>query len=607
MDLADKLNSLPDSPGVYLMKNEQGKVIYVGKARSLKNRVRTYFQASANHTPRVAAMVRQVADIEWIVTDTEVEALILEGNLIKKHRPRYNVRLRDDKSYPYLKLTLNEEFPRLLMVRRVQDDGARYYGPYPEAGALRETLSLLKKIFPLRSCKKKEIRADKPCLNFHIRRCSAPCTGNISREEYREMAERVRLFLEGKGEELLRQLERQMKEAAARLEFERAARLRDQVQALRQVLERQKVAAAGGGDRDVVAVYRGEKDAVGVVFFIRGGKMVGRDYFALPEGGQMEEEELVAAFLKQFYGREVTVPPEIIVPVDLEDREVIAGWLTEKRGKKVQIIVPRRGQKKELLEMAARNAAEIFRLWQEREGTDPFFTALRELKDSLGLEEIPRRIEAYDISNLQGTEPVASMVVFVDGRPAKDHYRRFNLRTVAGPDDYAAMREVIERRLRRLLHREDEEDPSFAAVPDLILIDGGLGQVRAAAEVAAELGLSSLPLLGLAKREELLYSPHRSEPLRLPFHSRALRLLQHIRDEAHRFALTHHRRRRKERSLVSVLDQIPGIGEKRKKALLQTFGSVAKIATASEEELAAVPGMNRAVARRLLAELNKKE
>ncbi|MDN5347525.1 MAG: excinuclease subunit [Clostridia bacterium] len=595
MNIEEKLEHLPDHPGVYLMKDDQGKIIYVGKAASLKNRVRSYFHGQ--HPPRTEAMVRRVADLEYILTDSEVEALVLECNLIKRHRPYYNINLKDDKSYPYLKVTVQEEFPRIQVTRQPLQDGSRYFGPYTRVSALKETLKLLRALFPVRTCRETPLQPkSRPCLNAHIRRCPAPCTGKVNPEEYRRAVEALLLFMEGKQDDLVKEIKRQMNEAAARLEFERAAILRDQLQAITDVLAEQRVASTDGGDRDALAVAREGDEAVGMIFFVRDGKVIGSEHFFLDGAADQSQEEIMAAFVKQYYSNKMEIPAEILLEYPPEDSEVIRQWLSQKLGRKVQLKVPRRGGKLKLIKMVAANAAQILsehRLARQLQAAAGE-AALMELQQFLGLEKLPRRMEAYDISHIQGSEQVGAMAVFVDGRPQPGAYRRFRIKTVAGADDYAALREVLARRFRRL------GDERFGDLPDLVLIDGGRGQLNAAREIMLTLGVGGIPTFSLAKEEELLFSPDNPVPLALPRDSRALRLLQHLRDEVHRFAVTYHRQIRAKTAYRSILDEIPGIGPKRKRALLQHFGSLEGIRRASLEDLLKVKGMDRRAAGEIL-------
>ncbi|KUK40590.1 MAG: UvrABC system protein C, partial [Clostridia bacterium 62_21] len=585
MTLADRAAQMPDRPGVYLFRDERGRVLYVGKAKSLNKRVRTYFQRG--QPAKVMAMLQRAQDLDFIVTDSEIEALILECNLIKEHRPRYNVVLKDDKNYPYIKVTVNEEFPRVLITRRQLQDGARYFGPYTRAGAVHDTLRLLKKLFPFRSCTQQRFTNRRPCLNFHIKRCLAPCTGQVDREEYAAVIREVCLFLEGRHEDLVKDLTARMQEAAEHLEFERAAELRDQIQAIEQVVARQKIVSTRLEDRDVVALARDGDTGQAVVFQVRQGKLVAEESLPLRGTADKSEEEVLAAFIKQYYSRASFIPPEILLNRLLGDEEeVIAAWLAAARRGKVRLETPRRGKKRELVAMAERNAAYLLAREVAREAHDA--EVLAELARALELHAPPRRMEAFDISHIQGREAVASMAVFQDGRPQKAAYRRFRIHS-RGPDDFAAMGEVVARRFARA------DDPKFAPLPDLVLIDGGKGQLNAALKAMRAAGHGEIPVFSLAKEEELIYAPGRSEPIRLPRDAAALHLLQRLRDEAHRFAVEYHRAARTRKTLGSLLEEIEGVGAARRRALLQAFGSLEAIRKASVEELARVPGMNRKV------------
>ncbi|CUU37741.1 Excinuclease ABC subunit C [Armatimonadetes bacterium GXS] len=599
-DLQAKLKTLPKQPGCYIFKDAQGAVLYVGKAVNLRQRVRSYFQKSAQQTPKVARMVRRIADLEWIVTDSELEALILECNLIKQHRPPYNVLMRDDKSYPYLCLTLGEKFPRLLVTRRVRKDGSRYFGPFANSGAVWSTHQLLHRTFPLIPCGKvwSGEPVQRPCLYYHMGRCLAPCAGLADPEEYRKIVQNVVLFLEGKGDDLIKQLETQMEQAAEALEFERAAKIRDQIRALQEVLQKQKVVHPDGINEDVIALVKDERGACVQMFFIRGGKLLGQRHFFLSEGAEDQPGALMQEFLKQYYQDAPEVPERILLPYEVEEARIITQWLKQRRGSAVEIRVPHRGEDARLLEMAAQNAELALQsLRQELEQKAEWLeSALMELQEALRLPTLPNRIEAYDISNIQGIAPVGSMVVFEGGQPKKSDYRRFRIRWhPESPDDFAMMREVLTRRLREAL----EGDEKWRVLPDLILIDGGRGQLNAALEAIRALGFQ-IPTVGLAKRHELVILPDEPDPVELPRHSRALHLLQRIRDEAHRFALTYHRKLREERAHRSPLDEIPGIGPRRKKMLLRLFGSIERIRQASVEELASVPTMTRRLAEQVL-------
>lgn len=584
-ELAEKLSHLPDKPGVYLMKDAHGRIIYVGKAVNLKNRVRSYFQASRGHSPKTLALVARIADLETIVTASEIEALILECNLIKKHRPKYNISLRDDKSFPYVKVTVNEPFPQVYVTRRVVKDGARYFGPYTDAGAVHETIALVRRLFPLRTCRK--LDAPRPCLQHHIKRCLAPCAGKVDELTYGEMVRAVLLLLEGRSDDVVKELRRRMAAAAAGLEFERAARLRDQVAAVEKVVEKQKI-VTGAGDQDAVGLARSAAGTCVQVFFIRSGKLVGREHFLLNGGEDEDDEAALAAFVKQYYSQAAFIPREVLLPLALPEQELLAEWLSGLKGGRVRVEAPKRGTKRDLVVMAADNAAIVLKEQADRLAADVGRTtgAAAELAEYLGLPETPARIECYDISHIQGAETVASMVVFEDGAANKDEYRRYKLQAVEGkPDDFRSMAEVLGRRFR------DAAGP----LPGLVIIDGGKGQLSAALEVIRGLGFT-MPVVGLAKEFEHIFREGESEPLILPRNSQALFLVQRIRDEAHRFAITYHRKLRARRNLVSVLDHVPGIGPARRKALWEHFGSMAKIKAAGVEELAAAPGMTRPAA-----------
>lgn len=588
------------------MKGEADEVLYVGKAVNLRNRLRSYFQSSATHSPKVLRLVDNAADLDFFVTDSELEALILECNLIKRHRPHYNVRLKDDKRYPYIKITWQEDFPRVNVVRRMLADGARYFGPYTSSAAMRQTLDLLRHIFPYLTCKRKITGSDeRSCLYHHIGRCLAPCIGAVSKDDYRDMMQQVCLFLEGKGEEVLASLRQRMETAAENMEFERAAHLRDQIDAVERVIERQRVVSASLVDQDAIAIAREDGEVCTQVFFVRSGKLVGHEYFLMEGGGDVEEPEILSSFLKQFYNHAAHVPPEILLPAEIEENQVIEKWLTERRGGKVSLRVPRRGQKRKLLEMVEENARETLSHLLAREQIERTraLSGVSDLQTQLGLQEPPLRIEAYDISNIQGVAATGSMVVFAEGVPAKSEYRRFKIRAAQGPDDYAMMQQVLRRRFRRATAEEGETQGSWAQVPNLIVVDGGKGQLNAALEVLAEQGLEGVPTIGLAKAREEIFTPGESEPVVLPRDSEALHLLQRLRDEAHRFAIVYHKAMRRSQSLSSILEEIPGIGPKRRRALLRRFTSLDAIRKASLEELASVEGMNENMARRVLEAL----
>ena len=594
----EQLKALPTKPGVYLFKDEAGKALYVGKAASLRQRVRSYFGAPHTLDSKLHNMMSIVQDLDFIVTDSEQEALILENNLIKKHRPRFNVRLRDDKSYPYIKVALIEDWPRVFLTRRFDDDGGRYFGPYASAGSVRRTLDLLKKLF--RYCSPRWVitgRKPRPCFDYSIRRCVGACSSEITKEEYREIIDQVILFLEGKQDKVVRDLRRKMEQAAEALEFEKAASLRDQIQAVESVTEGQKIISAGGGDEDVIAFARERNDACVQIFFVRSGKLIGRENFIL-QGAQDEEPgHIMASFLQQFYGSAPYVPPQILLQTEPEDMPVINTWLDGLRGGKVSLIAPQRGQKKKLVNMVAENAeqalAQLKAKWLADTGKTA--AALKELQERLKLPKLPNRMECYDISNIRGTSAAGSMVVFENGRPKPSAYRRFKIKTVGGIDDYAMMQEVLRRRFKRV---KTQDASSWAVIPDLVLIDGGRGHLTSAQEVMRELEVDSVPLAAIAKEYEEIFLPSAAQSLILPRDSQALYLLQRIRDEAHRFALSYHLHVRKKAALKSEWS-VPGIGPKRKRALVKKFGSVRGIKEASTEELMEVPGMTRRLAERV--------
>lgn len=608
--LTDKLAELPASPGVYLMRSAAGEVIYVGKAAVLRNRVRSYFHSQTGMSAKTQALVAEIADFEVIQTSTEVEAFILEDSLIKRHQPRFNIRLRDDKRYPYLKIT-NEPFPRVMIVRRRQPDGARYFGPYTNVKAMRATLKLAQKLFPIRTCTLdlplKTPR--RPCLNVHIGRCLGPCAEMVTQEEYAEAVTGAAMLFEGRVSGLVGRLRVRMNAAAAAERFEQAAHLRDQIAALTRALERQSVALSDTRDRDAVGVAIEDDRACAEVFFIRGGRLTGRESFHLRAPGDPSEAEVLSAFLSQYYAVAARIPRELLLSGAVEDSESVSGWLSGLAGRRVALRVPVRGEKRRLVEMATENAR--FALKAERLGAalhEEANIALAELAEALSLSTFPQRIEAFDISNTQGTEATGSMVVFEEGRPRRDAYRRFKVQLSGKPDDYAMMREILRRRLRRGLAELNDPTVSrgkFSEFPELLLVDGGKGQLAVASAVLEELELDGIEAIGLAKRHEEVFRPGQSEPLRLPADSKALLLLRQIRDEAHRFAITYHRRLRTRRSLGSQLDEIPGVGPKRRSALVKHFGSVDRLAQASVEEIASLSEIPLSLAKRIKAALAK--
>ena len=606
--LQDKLDSLPDKPGVYIYRDSQDRVIYVGKSIHLRHRVRSYFHASAQQHNKTRELVAHIDDIEFILTDTELEALILECELIKKHRPRYNIRLKDDKSYPYIKITWYEDYPRIFASRRMVQDGSRYYGPYTSSSAVHQTLDLLRKMFPYRSCNREITGKDRrACLYYHIGRCLAPCVGKADAGEYRAVISRVCSFLEGRDQKIVNDLEKRMKEAATKLDFESAAAYRDQVKSVKLVTQ-QKIVSGTRKDQDIVAFARDDGQACAQVFFIRHGKIIGREHFVLEGTTDEDDAVILEAFLQQFYNKAAYVPPEILMPHAVEKARIIENWLRGRRGGSVALRVPKRGQGKKLLQLAAENARETLSALRAQWDADQNrqTQALSELQEALELSTPPARIEGYDVSTFYGTATYASMVVFVHGVARKSEYRRFKIQTVVGhADDYASMQEALRRRFRRAAADQEDadegkkQDTSFAVMPDLILIDGGKGQLGAALEVLSEYGLDHLRVVGLAKRKEEIFVPGQDSPVCLPRDSQGLHLIQRVRDEAHRFAITTHRRARTKIGMASTLEAIPGVGPQRRKALLKAFGSMDRIREATLEELSAVAGITPKVAERI--------
>ncbi len=660
-EFADRLRALPAKPGVYLMKGADGTILYVGKAASLRNRVRSYFQTPSGKERRVRALVRRIADFEFIVTESVQEALLLENLLIKQRKPFFNARLKDDKTYPYIKIDLSEAFPQVYFTRRILADGARYFGPFASAGSVRKTMDLLKKLFPYRSCTKAITGTDeRPCLEFYIHRCVAPCTGEVNADGYREVIHQALRFLEGDSESVERELQSGMERAAEDMQFERAAVLRDQLRAIASVSERQKVVSNRNEDADVIALAYDKGEAWVELFRVRRGKLIGRDHFAMEGGEEEDEAALIEQFVQQFYEASTDVPAALLTQHAIENADAVADWLSGKRGKRVAVSSPQRGAKRRLVQMAAANALEA--LTQRRikwlHESDKALQALAELQEELNLPELPRRIECYDISNIQGTNSVGSMVVFENGRPKTAHYRRFQIKGVSGVDDYASMQEMLRRRFRRLgeerrgahergsagagrddAGRDDDEAEkkerkeraaasprdaapaevpaegespaedgnSFGFTPGLVVIDGGKGHLSAAQQALLELGVTDVPLCSLAKREEEVFLPHTPEPVLLPRQSPGLYLLQRVRDEAHRFAVTYHRQRRSRAATRSRLDDAPGVGPKRRRELVRRFGSASGVQTASVEEIASVKGMSRSSAESLKAFLGGEE
>ena len=599
------LNTLPGKPGCYIMKDDDGRVIYVGKAINLRNRVRSYFHTSVNLDLKTSMLVQKIVDIEWILVGSELEALILEMNLIKKYRPQYNIRLKDDKRYPYIKIHWGESFPRVTVTRHVLQDGSRYYGPYTGVWAVHQTLDILRRIFPYLTCDREITGHDeRPCLYFDIKLCAGPCIGAINQEKYREMINDLGMFLEGHTDPIVSKMRLEMDHASEELRFERAALLRDRIRAIENVIERQKVIFTSDyADSDVLAMARSNGDTCVQVFFIRGGKLIGRDYFLLEGAAGTPDADVLTGFIKQFYDQAQSVPQQVLLPQEVEEAQIIRQWLTQKRGQgMVEIQVPHEGQQQDLIQMAAENAAETLNSlkvqWEQDSHRQEL--ALKDLQDALSLTAIPSRIECYDISNTQGTAAVGSMVVFEQGIPKKKYYRRFNIRSVVGPDDFASMEEVLTRRMNRWKAAQDVDqvpgkkpDPAFAILPDLLIVDGGKGQLGRAIDVFEKFNLiEKVTLAGLAKQNEEFFLPGRSESIMLPRQSQGFYLVQRIRDEAHRFAITAHRVKRDKAGIASRLDSIPGIGPGRRKALLTRFDSIQDIRQATLDELEQVPGIS---------------
>jgi len=604
-DLEEQLKNLPDKPGVYIMKNKDEQIIYIGKAVSLKNRVRQYFQNSRNHSPKVRAMVDNIGEFEYIITDSELEALILECNLIKKHKPKYNILLKDDKHYPYIKVTMDEDYPRVVMTRRIEKDKAKYFGPFSGAYAVRGTLEIIKKLFPVRTCSRTmgKNTKERPCLNYYIGRCVAPCQGDVNKEDYRNMMKDICLFLSGKQEELIEELENKMNCAAENMDYEKAADYRDKIAAIKEIQKKQKVLSSAMEDEDIVAFAHSEDKTCIQIFFIRGGKLIGREHFMLSDTGDESTREVLTEFIKQFYSGTVFIPKEIFLQEEIDEINIIESWLTGKRGSKVYIKVPQKGEKKGLVDMVANNAIitlqnftdKILKEKQMSEG------AIEELSDILGLDSIPTRIEAFDISNIQGVDPVGSMVVFIDGKSRNGEYRRFKIKTVIGANDYASMQEVIERRFKHGLEELsriksqalDVDLSKFSNFPELILIDGGEGHVNAVKEILEGLNID-IPTCGMVKdnRHRTRGLIFNGEEVPIPSDSEAFKLITRIQDEAHRFAISYHRSLRGKGLLVSLLDGIEGVGDVRKRSLIKHFGSMDKIKEANVEELKEAPGMN---------------
>ena len=588
--IEEQLKQLPDRPGVYLMKDEVEEIIYVGKAKSLRKRVRSYFR-KGNHTFKTKILLTHIKDFDYIVTDTEVEAYILEANLIKKYQPVYNIRLKDDKTYPYIKVTVNEDFPRIFKSRILKNDGADYYGPFTNVDGLNKILEVLKKLYSLRTCRK-QIKAgepeERPCLNYHIGKCTGPCIGAISKNEYGDMIKQVTLFLSGHQEKLIKTVEKEMYQAAEKKNFEKAAHLRDSIEAIKGLSVQQKVMYGKNINQDVIAVALSEEEQACVqLLIIRNGRLIAQEYFIMEGTDQVSEKEIMESFLPQYYDKAPQLPEQILLTDNIEELELLRELLNRRKGKKVQVLVPIKGEKKRLIEMALSNAQENLKkeLIKKKYKKTRTSDAVVKLGEYLDLETPPNHIEGFDISNIQGTDPVASMVVFKNGQASKQDYRRFKIKTVEGPNDFAMMSEVIERRYSRLL----KEKKPF---PDLIIVDGGKGQLSASYKDLTKLGLAHLNIIGLAKREEEVFLPGKSGPIIIPKKSTALHLIQRVRDESHRFAVSYHRKLRSRRLTHTMLDDIPGVGQKRRQALLQHFGSLAEIRKANIGKLKEVEGVS---------------
>lgn len=598
--ITEQLRQLPASPGVYLLKDAAGNILYVGKAANLRHRIRSYFGAGQKLSPKLQRMVARVGELDFFVTNSEQEALILECNLIKRHRPRYNVRLKDDKTFPYLRISLGEDWPGVYITRRLEENGGRYFGPFASAKSVRQTLKVIKGIFPFRSCSRTITGTDpRPCLDYYIHRCSGPCVSAVSKEEYDEIIKQVILFLEGKQEVVVKQLESKMSQAAEALDYEQAALFRDQLQAINRVIEGQRIAATVKGEQDVIAFAGDNDQACAQVFFVRGGKLIGRESFVLKGTRSEEPHQIMTSFIKQFYSSSPYIPPLLLLQHPVEDVAVIQDWLQSKKGSRVHIQVPCRGNKRRLVDIVAENAQHGLEQLKIKQLAAPSMiaAALAEIEQELHLPHIPSRMEGYDISNIRGIAAVGSMVVFEEGRPKPAHYRRFKIKTVSGTDDYAMLREVLRRRFRR--SGDASAADSWAILPDLILVDGGKGQLNAALTAMRESGVDSVPVASLAKENEEIFVPRRAVPVILPRTSPGLQLLQRLRDEAHRFALGYYHKVHKRETFASILDTVPGIGPGRKRALLKQFGSVKGIREASEEELAATKGMTKGLARKV--------
>ncbi|MFC2033963.1 excinuclease ABC subunit UvrC [Chloroflexota bacterium] len=598
----EQVKQLPNSPGVYILRDRKGNILYVGKAANLHKRVRSYFSSPKKLTPKLQRMITRINDLDFFITSSEQEALILECNLIKRHKPYYNVRLKDDKTFPYLKINFNEDWPRVYITRQLKENGARYFGPFASAKSIRQTIKVLKGIFPFRSCSRDITGNDpRPCLDYYIHRCLGPCIGEVSKQEYDEVIKQVILFLEGKQEKVIQSLKSKMKEASENLDFEKAALLRDQIQALDKVIEGQKIATIIRGEQDVIAFISDKDRAYVQVFFIRSGKLIGRESFLLQGTSSEKPKQIMSSFIKQFYGSATYIPPLLLIQHPVEDKKIIENWLQNKRGSKVSIQTPYKGNKKQLVNIVAENAKQG--LWQlkvkQQATSSTLKTALAEIERELHLSRSPSRMECYDISNIQGKAAAGSMVVFEKGKPKPSHYRRFRIKAVPEANDYAMLQEVLKRRLKRSGSYGKAASDTWSILPDLIIIDGGKGQLNAVLSVMHEAGVSNIPTAGLAKENEEIFVPQQKEAITLPKNSPGLQMLQRLRDEAHRFALGYHQKIRQKQTFNSALDDIPGIGTHRRQVLLKHFGSIQAIRNADIEELANIKGMNQNLAKKI--------
>lgn len=598
----EQLIKVPPNPGVYLLHNKEGDLLYVGKARNLRNRLRSYFGSKHKLPPKLQKLVTKIHNLDFFITNNEQEAMILELNLIKQHRPHYNIRLKDDKTFPYLKISLNEEWPKILITRHLENDGARYFGPFANAKSIRQTLRVIKRIFPCRTCSRQiSDKITRPCLWYHIGKCLAPCAGDVSREEYQEVIRQVIGFLEGKSDGIIKELKGKMKYSAETMNFEKAALYRDQIQAIQQVIEAQHIATTIHGNKDVIAFVQNKGQTYTQVWFVRQGKLVGRENFVLQGTLSEEPKQIMTNFIKQFYHSAPNIPPTVLLQYPVEDKPMIEVWLQSLAGVKVKIQVPSQGKKRELVDMVVKNTERSLEQYRIKQQISPKMieAALDEIKQIFQLPELPQRMECYDISNIQGRFAVGSMVVFNNGQPEPTGYRRFKIRTVSTVNDYAMLEEVIWRRFKHTKKDNNGEMESWLTLPDLILIDGGKGQLSAAQKALRNTNANFIPVFSLSKRNEEIFTSQSSDPIILPNQSPGLQMLQRLRDEAHRFALNYHQKLRKNKTLTSPLDSIPGVGPKRKRSLLKHFGSIRIIRETTEEDLITSGVVNKTIARRI--------